>query len=272
MAKSISFSPDGQKIATRDGHVRDIAGSVKIWSNSGRELQTFKSKNIYHLGFNPNGKILVFNNLDDTTSWKSLDLDELMFKGCDWLDNYLQNNPGVSNYQKRLCNFTQNKSSNPRKEQTIDIPVPEKPSLPQQIQLPSDSSDLARNKPVKASGHWRNATPEYAVDNRVDTLWGTSESTGAWIYIDLGKTFEISRVTLSWGWDTRYVKSAESWIEVSNDAQNWRKVADSVITRATIYNSHSLKFPSTQARYVRFYAARWNGGWGTLRTIQVYQD
>ena len=272
MAKSISFSPDGQKIATRDGHVRDIAGSVKIWSNSGRELQTFKSKNIYRPGFNPNGKILVFKNFNDTTSWKSLDLDELMFKGCDWLDDYFQNNPGVSNSQKSLCNFTQNKSSNPRKEQTIDIPVPDKPSLPQQIQLPTDSSDLARNKLVKASGHLINLTPEYAVDNRVDTLWGTSESTGAWIYIDLGKTFEISRVTLSWEWDQRYGTSAESWIEVSNDARNWRKVATSVIIGATEDKLHSLKFSSTKARYVRFYAARWNGGWGTLRTIQVYQD
>ncbi|MCJ8279134.1 MAG: discoidin domain-containing protein, partial [Rivularia sp. ALOHA_DT_140] len=204
MAKSISFSPDGRKIAARDGQIRDISGTVKIWSNSGKELQTFKSKNINHLRFNPNGKILVFKNSNLTTSWKSLDLDELMFKGCDWLNDYFQNNPGVSNSQKRLCDFTQNKSSNPPKEQIIDVPLPDKPSLPQKIQLPTDSSDLARNKPVKASGYWQNSTPESAVDNRIDTSWQTSESTGAWIYVDLGKTFEISRVILHWGWDNKY--------------------------------------------------------------------
>ncbi|MGF1672897.1 MAG: discoidin domain-containing protein [Rivularia sp. (in: cyanobacteria)] len=281
MARSISFSPDGRKIASIDAQIRDIPGTVKIWSRSGKELQTFKSKNINHLGFNPNGKFIVFKNFDHTVTWQSLDLDELMLKGCDWLDDYLKNNPDVSNSQKHICDFTQNELSehrnkqikrNKQDKQVTDTSKLNTPTVQETIQLPTDSSDLARNKPVKASGYWQNATPESAVDNRVDTAWGTSESTGAWMYVDLGNTFEISRVIAHWGWDSKYGASAQSWIEVSNDAQNWRKVAGSTMIPTAVGKPQTLKFPSVKARYVRFYAARWNGAWGYLKTMQVYQD
>jgi WD40 repeat protein len=281
MARSISFSPDSRKIASRDAQVRDIPGSIKIWSYSGKELQTFKSSNINQLSFTPNGRILAFKNFDHTVTWKSLDLDQLLLKGCDWLNDYLKNNSDITDNQRNLCDFNQNKLSKYRSQQAeiqkqnqqvIDTLVPNTPTVPEQIQLPIDSSDLAYNKPVKTSGYWQNYSPEGAIDRRLDTSWGSSESTGAWMYVDLGNTFEISRVVVRWGWDNKYGASAQSWIEVSDDAQNWRKVATSVMIPTAVGKSQTLKFPSTKARYVRFYAARWNGGWGYLRTMQVYQN
>lgn len=92
------------------------------------------------------------------------------------------------------------------------------------------------------------------------------------MYVDLGNTFQISRIILRWGWDTRFGTSAESWIEVSDDAQNWRKVATSVLIRTTNRQIQTLKFPTVKTRYVRFYGARWNDGWAELRTLEVYQN
>jgi hypothetical protein len=37
-------------------------------------------------------------------SLKSLDLDELLVLGCDWLHGYLENSPYVSESDKHLCN------------------------------------------------------------------------------------------------------------------------------------------------------------------------
>ena len=33
----------------------------------------------------------------------NLDLDDLVRKACDWVGNYLQNNPNVSEADRRLC-------------------------------------------------------------------------------------------------------------------------------------------------------------------------
>ena len=33
-----------------------------------------------------------------------------------------------------------------------------------------------------------------------------------------------------------------------------------------------VSFPSVSARYVRFRATQWNGGWGDLHELQLYGD
>jgi hypothetical protein len=102
--------------------------------------------------------------------------------------------------------------------------------------------------------------------------WRTDDSTGAWLSVDLGDTFLISRVVVSWGWDWKFGPNAESWIQISDDERTWQTVATTTTIRSTNNSPQTLTFPQVKARYVRFYAARWNGGWGYLTSLEVYQN
>jgi len=58
-----------------------------------------------------------------------------------------------------------------------------------------------------------------AVDGDMNTHWGSAVSDSQWIYVDLESSHTIGRVILNWD------SSARSYdIEVSDDAQTWKKV------------------------------------------------
>ena len=40
---------------------------------------------------------------DNTIRLWSLDLDEVMSRGCDWARDYLTNNPNVSKEDRKIC-------------------------------------------------------------------------------------------------------------------------------------------------------------------------
>jgi hypothetical protein len=140
--------------------------------------------------------------------------------------------------------------------------------------LKYNRSDLAENKPVKSSGYYEDGIPERAVEHHPNNNWNwrTDDSTGAWLSVDLGDTFLISRVVVSWGWDWKFGPNAESWIQISDDEKTWQTVATTTTIRSTNNSPQTLTFPQVKARYVRFYAARWNGGWGYLTSLEVYQN
>ncbi|BAZ40297.1 WD-repeat protein [Calothrix sp. NIES-4101] len=96
---SISFSPDGNIIASGN---RD--GTITLWSKDGREIQTFKGHNgeVTQVRFSEDGKTLASTGDGKISLW-NFDLDDLVKKGCDWLHDYLQNNPDVSTEDRRLC-------------------------------------------------------------------------------------------------------------------------------------------------------------------------
>jgi hypothetical protein len=59
---------------------------------------------------------------------------------------------------------------------------------------------------VKAFSSIRNYPPESVVDGDTGTAWiSSSQVTGQWIYVDMGKTHSIDRIVLKWG--TRYATS-----------------------------------------------------------------
>jgi WD40 repeat protein len=66
VASSLSFSPDGQMIASASDDC-----TVKLWRLDSKE-------------------------------W-NLDLDELLLRGCNWLHDYLKTNPNVSQSDRALC-------------------------------------------------------------------------------------------------------------------------------------------------------------------------
>ncbi len=98
---NVQFSRDGRIIASIS-----TDQTVKLWSRDGRELKTFKGQDgsdIIDVNFSPDGKLLALAQDDGTVILKSIDLDDLLVLGCDWLHNYLKNSPKVSESDRHLC-------------------------------------------------------------------------------------------------------------------------------------------------------------------------
>jgi WD40 repeat protein len=105
----VSFSPDGKTIATASND-----RTVKLWRNDGTELATLRGHTGEATGavFSPDGKTIVSAGADKTAILWNLPhldqrlLDDLLVRGCDWLADFLKNNPSVSPTDRHLCDGT----------------------------------------------------------------------------------------------------------------------------------------------------------------------
>jgi hypothetical protein len=80
---------------------------------------------------------------------------------------------------------------------------------------------LSRGKPVVASSQENAGTPpSSAVDGNAGTRWSSQFSDPQWIRIDLGATYNISQVVLTW--EAAYGRSFQ--LQVSNDLTTWTSV------------------------------------------------
>lgn len=115
----ISFSPDGQRIATVG-----VERMVRIWDLKGRQLAQFSLTSPQvslitghnwstgdgtdpEIGFTSDGEYVVIYRSEEgsgnpTLLWKVEGLDDLMHRGCCWLSDYL-NNPDINESDKNLC-------------------------------------------------------------------------------------------------------------------------------------------------------------------------
>lgn len=110
-------------------------------------------------------------------------------------------------------------------------------------------TDLARNKPVTASGTENgneNFGPEKAVDGNTTTRWSSLFENGQWISVDLGNIYKVNKVALRW--EAAFGKAYE--IQVSMDGSIWTTVLE--VTNGT-GGSEIQTFSPTEARYVRMY-------------------
>ncbi|WDD36975.1 CHAT domain-containing protein (plasmid) [Nostoc sp. UHCC 0926] len=98
----VRFSPDGKTIATAS-----LDKTVKLWSLDAQELKTYKGHDepVWSLNFNPNGHILASADAAGKSILWELDSksEQLVVDGCNWVSDYLQNNPNVKS-DRTLCN------------------------------------------------------------------------------------------------------------------------------------------------------------------------
>lgn len=102
---SLTFRADSNIFASASGNGSNKDdGTIKFWSVDGIEIKTFKtdSPSVSGINFSPDGKMLVWANQTEVIMW-NLDLNYLLSKGCDWVRDYLQHNPNVSESDRHLC-------------------------------------------------------------------------------------------------------------------------------------------------------------------------
>jgi hypothetical protein len=131
---------------------------------------------------------------------------------------------------------------------------------------PPPSGDLALNRPVVSSSDYSSQyAAAFAVDGNSSTRWSSQFSDPQWIYVDLGQTFEVTRVKLVW--ETAY--AADFKIQLSFDAKHWTDWS-------TAQGNTMLTNDMTGAgmgRYVRMYGTRRATQWGySLWSFEVYGD
>ncbi|NJO61887.1 MAG: hypothetical protein HC836_27690 [Richelia sp. RM2_1_2] len=95
---SVAFSPDGKTLASGS-----LDNTIKLWDIGSSKLLTTLSAHqdsVYSVAFSPDGKTLASGSGDNTIKLWNLDLDDLLAKGCEYLQEYLMTR---EEERKELC-------------------------------------------------------------------------------------------------------------------------------------------------------------------------
>ncbi|NER21069.1 MAG: hypothetical protein F6J96_10220 [Symploca sp. SIO1C2] len=98
---SISFSPDSQTLATASADQ-----TVKLWSLDGEEFPALvgHQAGVASVSFSPDGKTIATADLAGRVILWNFNLDDLLQRGCGWVENYLKTNPEIhSDRDRALC-------------------------------------------------------------------------------------------------------------------------------------------------------------------------
>lgn len=174
--------------------------------------------------------------------------------GTAGFDNYY--GYGLVNADKAVDLALQGQTGNPS-----PTPTPNPAPAP----IPAPGTNLALNKTAVASsveGSTRTAVK--AVDGSMATRWASQPGIDPqWIYVDLGKTFQINQVVLKW--EKAFAKGYQ--VYVSSDGRNWTSIYN------TYYGDGGTDTinTATQGRYVMVYGNRRGTSYGySLWEFEVY--
>jgi Protein of unknown function (DUF4038)/F5/8 type C domain/Putative collagen-binding domain of a collagenase len=131
--------------------------------------------------------------------------------------------------------------------------------------LAQTQTNIALNKPATASSAESSSyLPSYAFDGSLNTRWSSQFSDPQWIYVDLGSTYNVNEVKLTW--EVAYGKAYQ--IQVSNDATNWTSIYSTTTGTGGVNDLPGL---SGTGRYVRMYGTQRGTPWGySLWEFVVY--
>ncbi|MFB8797536.1 MAG: hypothetical protein U7126_25650 [Microcoleus sp.] len=103
--ESVSFSPDGKLIAAASE-----GNTVKLWNFDGQNAMLSKtlesSDRVLSISFSSDSKTLAFASRNRSVIlWllDNLELNNIIDRSCDWLGDYLQNDPNVPEGDRMLC-------------------------------------------------------------------------------------------------------------------------------------------------------------------------
>ncbi|MEB3281258.1 MAG: WD40 repeat domain-containing protein [Lyngbya sp.] len=102
---SLTFKPNSNIFASASGNGSNFEdGRIKFWNTDGIEIKTLKTNSpaVPSINFTSDGKMLIWSNGTEVVLW-NFELDYLLKKGCDWVRDYLKNNPNVTEKERRLC-------------------------------------------------------------------------------------------------------------------------------------------------------------------------
>lgn len=119
-------------------------------------------------------------------------------------------------------------------------------------------------KAVSSDNEGDNVAAKYAVDGDDGTRWSSKFEDDQWIYVDLGKKYNVNKVVLKW--EGAYGKDYD--IQVSNDASGWNTVKH---VKDGNGGTDTVSFNATAARYVRMKGVKRGTGYGySLWEMEVY--
>ena len=96
----VTFSRDGKYLASASEDK-----TVKLWTAEGELVETLITHQDrgYNLTFSPDGKYLASASANGTIKLWNFNREELLKQACNGLNDYLKNNPNVSDEKRSLC-------------------------------------------------------------------------------------------------------------------------------------------------------------------------